>query len=263
MLDDAIVREIGRLSEAGTPFCLASIVDGGGSIPQIVGASALFGMDGLAYGTVGGGRLEEMCRATARELLTHPAGPKTVFRKCNLQKDLGMTCGGWVALYFEVHRLDLEWNVAIFGAGHVAQVLCRFLLELDCRTTCIDTRDEWLGRLPANARLQARRVAHYADGVEWIVPGSDVIVMTMGHHSDLPVLKAIHERQPPIAQLGVIGSDGKAAMLRRELLQAGISRDFVDRIVCPLGDKLGNNTPAEIAVGIVSQLLRQRRRAAS
>jgi xanthine dehydrogenase accessory factor len=62
----------------------------------------------------------------------------------------------------------------------------------------------------------------------------------------------------PIAHLGVIGSDAKSGIVRRQLAEAGLPREFIDRIICPLGDKLGNNTPAEIAVGIVSQILRLR-----
>jgi xanthine/CO dehydrogenase XdhC/CoxF family maturation factor len=62
MLDDTLLNEIDRLQRAGTAFCLAGIVDGGGSIPQIVGAAALFTAEGLACGTVGGGALEESCR---------------------------------------------------------------------------------------------------------------------------------------------------------------------------------------------------------
>jgi xanthine dehydrogenase accessory factor len=261
MLDDAVLREIEKLQRAGTPFCVANIVDGRGSIPQIVGASAIFTEDGLAHGTVGGGALEEMCRKTAQELLGSGRAVKTHFRRCNLQRDLGMTCGGWVALYFEVHRRELDWNIAIFGAGHVAQVLCRFLIELECQVTCIDTREEWLGRLPRSGKLQTCHVADYRDGLERIAPGSDVILMTMGHGSDLPVLRAIHEKKIRIAQLGVIGSDGKSKAMRRQLLEAGIPREFVDRILCPVGEKLGNNTPPEIAVGIVSQFLKLRQAA--
>lgn len=261
MLDDAVLREIEKLQRAGTPFCIANIVDGRGSIPQIVGASAIFTEDGLAHGTVGGGALEEMCRDTARELLGRGSAARTHFRRCNLQRDLGMTCGGWVALYFEVHRRELDWNIAIFGAGHVAQVLCRFLIELECRVTCIDTRQEWLSRLPRSGKLEICHVGNYCDGLERIVPGSDVLLMTMGHRSDLPVLRAIHEKRIPIAHLGVIGSDGKSKAMRRELLEGGIAREFVDRILCPVGEKLGNNTPPEIAVGIVSQFLKLRQAA--
>ena len=56
----------------------------------------------------------------------------------------------------------------------------------------------------------------------------------------------------------MIGSDAKSGIVRRQLAADGLPREFIDSIICPLGDKLGDNTPGEIAVGIVSQLLRLR-----
>jgi len=258
MLDRSFIRQIESLQHEGVPFCVATLVDARGSIPQIVGARAIFTARGLAHGTVGGGTLEVMCQKKAIELLEGDRAVRTHFQRYNLQKDLGMTCGGELALYFEVHRPELAWNIVIFGGGHVAQTLCRFLVELDCRVVCVDTRAEWLARLPHNDKLEACRVGDYCEGIDRIVPGADVILMTMGHGSDLPILKAIEQRKIPIAHLGVIGSDAKSGIVRRQLAADGLPREFIDAIVCPLGDKVGNNTPGEIAVGIVSQLLRLR-----
>lgn len=261
MLDPTVLREIERLRQAGTAFCVATIVDARGSIPQIVGATAIFTPAGLAHGTVGGGRLEASCQEKALALLGDAGGPGTRFERTNLQRDLGMTCGGEVAVYYEVHRRDREWSIVVFGAGHVAQTLCRFLAELDCRVVCVDTRADWLDRLPRSDRLEACKVEDYCDGIDRIAPGADVLVMTSGHSADLPILKAIAARGLEVAHLGVIGSDAKSAVLRRELAAEGVPQAFVDRIVCPLGEKLGNNTPAEIAVGVISQLLKLRQTA--
>ncbi len=263
MLDRAFLRQVERLQNEGVPFCVATVVDARGSIPQIVGARAVFTAEGLAHGTVGGGTLEAICQTRAGELLQQSDAVSNLFQRYNLQRDLGMTCGGEVALYFEVHRSELHWNIVLFGAGHVAQTLCRFLVELDCRVVCVDTRAEWLERLPRSDKLEACRVADYCDGIERIVPGADVILMTTGHRTDLPILKEIEKRKLRMAHLGVIGSDAKSAIMRRELARDGLPGAFIDSIVCPLGEKLGNNTPAEIAVGIVSRLLRLRHAAAS
>jgi xanthine dehydrogenase accessory factor len=174
-----------------------------------------------------------------------------------------MTCGGEVALYFEVHRRDLAWNIAVFGAGHVAQALCRVLVELDCRVRCFDTRQAWLDRLPRSPKLEACMVGQFSEGIERIVPGADVLLMTMGHSSDLPILAELAVRDSPLGLLGLLGSDSKAAIVRRQLKEQGVSREFIERIVCPLGEKFGDNTPAEIAVSVVSQLLKQRHAARS
>lgn len=256
MLDRATLEEIDRLQRQATAFCVVTIVDARGSIPQVVGATAVFTGGGLAHGTVGGGTLEVSCQQKALKLLQ--GKEKTRFERCNLQRDLGMTCGGEVALYFEVHRRELDWNIAVFGAGHVAQALCRVLVELDCRVRCFDTRPAWLERLPRSPKLDACTVDRFSDGIEQVVPGADVLLMTMGHSSDLPILAALAERSPDVGLLGLLGSDSKAAIVRRQLREQGVSPEFIDRIICPLGEKFGDNTPGEIAVSVVSQLLKHR-----
>ncbi len=257
-LDATLLRQVEALLSEPAAFCLATIVDGRGSIPQIVGARALFTGDGLVYGTVGGGRLEELCKETAAGLLAGDQCVRNRFERLNLARDVGMTCAGEVSVFFEVHRPDLQWDVVVFGAGHVAQKLCRFLIELDCRVACIDNRPEWLARLPRCENLEIVQVASHAHGVDRIKPHSMVIVMTMGHATDVPILQAIASARSRVPFIGVIGSKSKAQILKRELLRGGLAADFVDSIVCPVGEKLGNNTPGEIAVGIVSQLVRVR-----
>jgi len=260
MHDSAFLDESSRLQREGIAYCMVTIIDARGSIPQETGAGALFGADGLLFGTIGGGRLEARCAEEARALLASRIGPRTRFERLNLIRDLGMTCAGEVTLYYEAHHPEDRWNIAVFGAGHVSQKLCRFLVELDCRTVCIDTREEWLARLPSSDRLEPLRVARFADGVEAVRDGTVVLIMTMGHLTDIPILEALALKRVRTPYLGVIGSDSKAAIMRRQLYKAGLEQPFIDRIVCPMGEKIGGNTPAEIAVGVLCQLVRERRR---
>jgi len=251
-------REAIRLQSEGIPFCIVTVADARGSIPQEVGAKAIIGQNGLIYGTVGGGKIEVHACDRSRDLLAPTSDRKALLEHVNLHKDIGMTCAGEMTLLYEVSRPDFEWNVVIFGAGHVAQKLCRLLSELDCRITCFDTRGEWLDRLPDRARLQRRHVSNFAEGVEFIEHGAFVVVMTMGHTTDLPVLREIWKRKVSTAFIGTLGSDSKAAILRRELKEAGLPEDFIRSINCPIGEKFGNNTPPEIAVSVLAQLLRVR-----
>lgn len=259
MYDPSFLQELLRLQHGGMPFCTVTIVDARGSIPQEIGAKAVFGPDGLIFGTVGGGRIEAHCAQQAAALLAGDGAPPTRFERVNLNRDLAMTCAGEVAVYYEVDRPELAWSIVVFGAGHVAQKLCRMLIELDCRVTCIDTRPDWLERLPNSPKLDRRLVAEYAEGVDAVTAGAMVVVMTMGHVTDMPVLHALHHRGPRPSYLGVIGSDSKAHALRRQLREDGLPQAFIDAIVCPIGEKLGNNTPPEIAVSVLAQLVRHHR----
>lgn len=259
MYDRRFVSELSRLQQEGTAYCTVTIVDARGSIPQEVGASAIFGNEGLLFGTIGGGRVELRCAEQVRTMLAQRTGVRTRFERLNLNRDVGMTCAGEVALYYELHHPSDRWEIVVFGAGHVAQKLCRFLVELDCQTVCIDTRNDWLARLPQSDRLETRHVTSFVDGVDAVRDGTVVVVMTMGHATDAPILEALAHSQIEIPYLGVIGSASKAAIMRRHLLQSGVSRAFVDRIACPIGEKLGDNTPGEIAAGVLSQVVKMRR----
>ena len=252
-------QEAIRLHNDGVPFCTVTVADARGSIPQEIGAKALIGRDGLICGTIGGGRVEARGCAKVHDLLAPDSRQRTLLERINLHKDVGMTCAGEMTLLYEVFRPDLEWNVVVFGAGHVSQKLCRLLAELDCRVTCFDSRLEWLDRLPQSARLERRLVKDFADGVDNIPPGAFVLVMTMGHATDLPVLRALGRAEKEVAFIGVLGSDSKAAIMRRELRTDGSAESFIARIHCPLGDKFGDNTPTDIAVSILALLVRQRR----
>ena len=163
-----------------------------------------------------------------------------------------------MTLFYEVFRPDPVWQVVVFGAGHISQRLCRFLTELDCRVICVDTRPEWLERLPRSDKLERRLVNAYSDGVEAVTPGAFVFVLTMGHSTDLPVLEALSQSRVKTAFIGVVGSDSKAATMRRALRERGLSDEFIGHIHCPVGEKIGNNTPAEIAVSMLAQLIRIR-----
>ena len=119
------------------------------------------------------------------------------FERLNLRKDIGMTCGGEVALFFEVYHPDLVWHIVVFGAGHVGQKLCRFLAELDCRVTCVDTRADWLEKLPAGGRIETRHVAHYHDGVDQLSTG---------------LLRHRHDHGPQVRRAGPAGDRANAAL---------------------------------------------------
>jgi len=87
-------RQALRLHDAGTPFCIVTVADARGSIPQEIGAKAIFGRDGLICGTVGGGRIEVYAGDRSRVLLQSSTDSQPQLERVNLMKDVGMTCAG-------------------------------------------------------------------------------------------------------------------------------------------------------------------------
>ena len=269
MSDDApadepsIYERLVALETSATPFVLVTLVESLGSVPQDTGAKMLVTAAGLHAGTVGGGRVEAQALALAREILSQP-GPESArprFVNWSLKGDVGMTCGGSVKLYFEPHPATV-WPIAIFGAGHIAQALLRVLIPLPCHLVCFDPRADWLERLPRARNLRAEPLADLASAVDALPARAFVLCMTQGHQTDLPVLhRALATRGFPF--VGVIGSEAKAAVLRRELIAGGLAPARAAQFHCPVGLDFGTNHPHEIALSIAAQLLAERDRLAA
>jgi xanthine dehydrogenase accessory factor len=263
-------EKMNELLCANIPFVSVTVVDAQGSVPQEIGAKMLITESGLHYGTVGGGKVETRAIKEAQNLLsgavegTLPRSKKgrvarTHFANWSLDRDIGMTCGGSVRIYFETYNTH-SWNITIFGAGHCAGALISLLTNLECRITCIDPRPEWLAKLPDSPKLTKKLVEHMPGEVESIVPSSFVILMTMGHTTDKPILLEILRRwqKQPFPYLGVIGSRAKAARLYKDIKEAGLPEEYCSLFYCPMGLPFGNNQPQEIAISIAAQLLQVR-----
>ena len=249
-------RTIEELRGSARAFVVVTVAGQRGSVPGETGAKAVIAANGLIEGTLGGGKVEAKAVEFAKNLLA--GGPACLLQTWNLQRDVGMTCGGEMTFLFERVAAENDWHIVVFGAGHVSQALTRLLTTLRCRIDVVDTRDEWLRKIPAAENLARHHVAAFEDGIEWVSAGSQVVSITKGHATDRPVLREILRRFPDLPFLGVIGSAAKRAVLMRELADDGIAGELLEKIICPLGLPIGGNDPAEIAVSIAAQLLEKR-----
>lgn len=248
------ISKTSELFESLQSFATVTLVAIRGSAPQIIGAKAIVTSDGIEAGTIGGGKIEAAAVEHAKSLLSQTDGQQICeLVKWNLQTDIGMTCGGEVQLMFEVVRND-AWPIAVFGAGHISQQLVPLLLTLNCRVTWIDPRIDWLSKLDEHRKLKKVCTENMPAEVCNQPEKTFFVLMTRGHASDLPILgEILSTRQAPY--VGVIGSKQKASTLRRDLKEQGLNDDIIQSFYCPMGKPVGNNTPAEIAVSVVTQLI--------
>jgi xanthine dehydrogenase accessory factor len=249
----SLLRKIAELEEQGEGFVVITFVSGKGHLPQELGAKAVASTKGLLAGTVGGGLVEARLIEEAGAMLSR-GSRDPAYVTYNLQRDLGMTCGGEMSFLLEP-VIPHAWNVVIYGAGHVGQALARVLAPMKCRLTVIDARDEWRAKLPAG--LRSLDWAQPAERVGELPSHAFHVVMTQDHATDVPILAALAALDPPY--VGVIGSRAKSAKLRAELIALGCAPAFVEKIRCPIGLPLGANEPAEIAVSVAAQLLQERK----
>jgi xanthine dehydrogenase accessory factor len=244
------------LIATGTPCVSVTVVDTAGSVPNERGSKMIVTERGLHFGTVGGGKVEKRALDEAATLLGGAESPR--FFQWQLNKDIGMTCGGMVKVYLEAFNVS-TWKVVVFGAGHVANALVTLLERLDCRVLCYDPRAEWIERLPKSPRLQAVVTPDMPSMVASLPADAFVVLMSSGHTTDKPILMEIL-RTRTFPFLGVIGSRAKAKRLEQDIAEAGLPAEARKQFHCPVGLPIGTNHPQEIAVSVVAQLLQERDR---
>lgn len=236
-------------------FVIITLTDIKGSAPQNLGAKMIVSNKEILFGTVGGGKIENHCLNFSAEF--SKSKEKMASRTWNLQKDIGMTCGGHVSLLFENFSKSSDWNIAIFGAGHVSQALVRILLSLNCKLAVIEEREEWLDLLPKDNNLKIIKTNELSEYVHELADNTFIVSITKGHSFDLPILfNALSLNKFPF--IGVIGSVSKRNAIERELKDLGLEPSLLKNLICPVGEKFGTNDPAEIAISITAQLLRYR-----
>lgn len=242
---------------AGRPFVLATVTATEGSAPREPGAKMLVRVDGSIAGTVGGGPLEGMAIATARELLGNGGGSKK--ESFELQHkgptSLKMRCGGRVEVFFDVHRPPAA--IVVVGGGHVGRATAAVAVAAGIPTVVVDDRTEFAepSRFPgARVLLKDLRTEGLA-GVP-VNPGDAVVVVTRCHDVDEGVLRAAIAT--PAAYVGMIGSRRKVAEIFRRLAETGLDPAADPRVHAPIGLALGTDAPGEIAVSILAEVLKVR-----
>lgn len=243
-----------ELASKGLSFVTVTIVSTRGSVPQDAGAKMIVTDQGLDFGTIGGGRVEHTALSRAQEIIQNKTAITPLLVTWNLQKDIGMSCGGECTFLFEYFP-SAKWPIVIFGAGHVAQALTRILSTLNCQITCIDPREEWTSKLTG-----VKAICHPSpkDLVRDMDPKSFFLCLTMGHAYDLEIVPKIFEHAPDAPYVGVIGSDIKALRLKKELKDLGIPQSFIEKLRIPMGLFRGSNLPEEIAISIAAEILQMR-----
>jgi xanthine dehydrogenase accessory factor len=255
-MDRRQTREALRLLEAHQPFVRASVVKATGSVPGKLGASMIVRADGSTLGTVGGAALEEQVKALARSAFAARAGDLVHF---DLQAwtpgGLPSLCGGSVDI--AVEYVGARPNLLLWGGGHVAHALAALLPTLEYDYSVADDRAEWVGaeRFPTADRREVVAPERLWDVFE---PASFTHLYLLGYDAmkDLEALAVSIERFPNA--IGLIASAAKREHMYAELRSRGVSREALARVRSPVGLPLGAETPAEIAVAIVGEIVAER-----
>ena len=258
------------LIEQGEDFVVAKVVDTKGSAPRKKGAVMMMRKDGATVGTVGGGLLEaeteKLCRKTFETKEKSHIYEFTLDEKQKGALDMG--CGGDATVQIQyidaddpgdfVKEFKLASTAYIFGGGHVAYALEPVLRHVDFRTVVIDDRGEYANaeRYPhAERTIAVDDFDHAFDEIE-TDEDSYIIIVTRGHRGDLQVLRQALAR--PYAYLGMIGSRRKNGLLYDTLREEGVTEEQLSTVHAPIGLSIGSETPEEIAISIVAEIIQER-----
>ena len=154
---------------------------------------------------------------------------------------------------FYIERVFFDGKVYILGGGHVALDLAKIADITDFKTAIIEDRAEFLEapRFPFSERILIPSFEHLP--TLNIRANDYIVVITRGHLYDLAGLK--WALNTPAKYIGMIGSITKRDLLYAQLINEGISQEGLKQVHSPIGVKIGGNTPAEIAVSIIAELI--------
>ncbi len=147
-----------------------------------------------------------------------------------------------------------DFNIYLFGAGHVGEAVIKYLADLPCRINWVDTRDAQLPDItPANV------IAVTTDTPQSIIdeasPGSYFLVMTHDHSLDQDLSESILKRDD-YHYFGLIGSLTKRKKFEHRLSQRGINVAQLSRMTCPIGiSGIHSKQPAAIALAVTAELV--------
>ena len=249
---EAVYEAILAAVRGNEPACVLTVIEARGSTPRGVGTKMLLRADGSTVGTVGGGALEAAALADAKKALAD--GESRIGQYSLLgqtRQDLGI-CGGEASVFIEV--LQTKPTLLVAGAGHVGQPLAEFAHLLGFRTIVADDRAEFANaaRFPNADELVVAPLDELAKKVT-ITPRTFVVIVTRGHEHDETVLRQVVSS--PAAYIGMIGSRRKVRTVFDRLLADGIPAEDLARVYAPVGLRTGGQTPAEIAVSILAEIV--------
>ncbi|SDL10605.1 XdhC family protein [Natronincola ferrireducens] len=247
-----LLEKITKEVKANRKVALATITRSEGSTPGREGAMMLVLEGGETYGTVGGGKAENIITTAAVKCLENCRSESFHFQLNDGIGGIQMQCGGEIDVYIKVFVPTLK--LLIVGGGHIALKLYEIAATINFDTVIFEDREDYCNkdRFPKAQEIILGDIEGNLNNYD-IDENCYVVIVTRGHSHDEIALKSVINTNA--AYIGMIGSKNKVQNTMENLRKEGVSEEVMNKVFAPIGIDLGGNTPEEIALSILSEII--------
>lgn len=250
-MNDNILEELLRARQTRTPCALATVAATTGSVPRQAGSKMLVYADGKISGTIGGGKFEAL---VVEDSLKSIAAKQTLLKTYPLREDkpdsFGAICGGEVTIMIEPQNLSSA--LFLVGAGHCSLAIAKLATDCGMYVTVVEDRGELLENFPASSNRVVSNAAEFISQRDW--SGDEALVLVSRNYElDRDALAAALKKSG-VGYIGMIGSRRKVHRVFDALKQVAPVEKLKD-VYAPIGLDIGADSPTEIAVSVIGEIL--------
>lgn len=241
----------------GIPAVLATIIKTQGSMPRHTGSKMLVYEDGSTVGTIGGGAMESKVITAANVVMGSGEAQTVTYQLNSIEAGDPGICGGTATIFIE--PLDLPPMLLIIGGGHVGKATAELGKWLGFRVLLSDDRPEYCNPdyIPDLNDYIICKPDEITEHVS-INRNTYIVAVTRGLPIDVKLFPPLLATESPY--IGLIGSRRRWSLTRDTLKQEHeLTDDQLSRIHAPIGLELEAETPKEIALSILSEIVMIRR----
>jgi xanthine dehydrogenase accessory factor len=252
-----IYEEIIKTRAEGKEAALVTIISTAGSTPREEGAKMLVKDNGEVIGSIGGGDLEAMACDQAHDVMRKGKPRRLhVSLRDKQSKEPEMICGGDLEVFIE--PISSPPTLYLFGGGHISLPLAQIGKLLGFKIVVIDDRPEFanLQRFPQADLTLAKDFLKVFPELH-TNKSSYIVIATRNHQNDEQVLEWALETKAKY--IGMIGSRSKNKIIFSHLRAKGVTKEKIDKVYAPIGLEINAQTPEEIAISILAEIIKVRK----
>jgi xanthine dehydrogenase accessory factor len=247
-----IYQALSEIEKNNQSAALCTVTKSEGSTPRHVGSKMLVYPDGKFIGTVGGGDLEHRVLDEAWMAISDGQPRLLYYNMADPSRGDPGVCGGQVEVFVE--PILPAPTLVVIGAGHVGKAVVHLAKWLGYRVAVCDDRVEFCNpeSTPGADEYYPIEMGRLAEKLN-VTSQTYLVVTSRGSSVDAVGLPSLLESKA--AYIGVIGSKRRWATTVKALKENGVADELISKVHSPMGLELQAETPEEIAVSIMAEIL--------